>query len=153
MSTRSIIARYTLADKNNPSEWEGRYCHWDGYPSHMGEALQWIVSRDGYEKAGREIMKHEWSAIDPHRTRDEWIELRSDQWTIVEGYGIAYEKRADDIDYTFKSTEINDVFESWCEWLYIITPENTIEVYSITGGTLEQQGEPIKANLPTEVLK
>jgi hypothetical protein len=37
MSTRAVIARQT--DPDDPGCWEGRYHHWDGYPSGLGRAL------------------------------------------------------------------------------------------------------------------
>ncbi|NBR35892.1 MAG: hypothetical protein EBT80_00625 [Chitinophagales bacterium] len=151
MSTRSILARYTLNDPNNPSAWEGRYCHWDGYPSHMGEQLRWIVSRDGHKLAGDTIMKHEWSAMDAQRTSLEWKELYpSEDWNIVAGYGTAYNTN-DGYIYTHDDAEA--LSNSWCEFLYIITPENTIDVFTIEDGKIVPYGESIRADLPIEMVK
>lgn len=159
MATRSVIGRYTL-NTNAPNEWEGRYCHWDGYPNHMGEQLRLIVSRDGYRLAGNTIMKHEWSAIDALRTREEWIETRSDSWTIVDGYGIAYDDRD---KFLYTSNDLQSLSNSWCEFVYIITPENMIEVFRVEvivrdGEKIEAETklvfvESLKANIPMEVFK
>ena len=42
MSTRSIVAVAT------PSGWEGRYVHWDGYPTARGPLLADYVAEHGY---------------------------------------------------------------------------------------------------------
>lgn len=146
MATRSVIARYTL---NTPTEWEGTYCHWDGYPNHMGEQLRWIVSRDGYQLAGDTIMQHEWSAIDAQRTREEWIEMRSDAWTIVDGYGIVYNDRN---KFIYTSDDPQSLINSWCEYLYIITSENMIEVHQIIDGEIKQI-DSLRANIPMEMIR
>lgn len=42
MSTRSVIAVAT------PSGWEGRYVHWDGYPSARGPLIEDYIAEYGY---------------------------------------------------------------------------------------------------------
>lgn len=42
MSTRSVIAVAT------PTGWEGRYVHWDGYPSARGPRIEDYVAEHGY---------------------------------------------------------------------------------------------------------
>jgi len=152
MSTRSIIGRYTFSNPDAPLEWEGVYCHWDGYPKHMGEALRWIVSRDGWEKAGNALIEHTWSSIDPHRTRDQWIKDRSDQWVIREGYGIAYPLEKGEQTYVYTVPNFVDteaLKDSWCEFVYIIGPNNIIDVYSLGSGAMTQV-DTIRANVPLE---
>jgi hypothetical protein len=43
MGTRSVIA---IPEGDG---WKGRYCHWDGYPSHQAAILQALVARDGLQ--------------------------------------------------------------------------------------------------------
>jgi hypothetical protein len=71
MATRSIIAvwgseGYEIEPNikvTSTHEWFGRYCHWDGYPSHMIPALQAIIAKFGVAEAKRRIMSTSWSSI------------------------------------------------------------------------------------------
>jgi hypothetical protein len=71
MATRSIIAvwgseGYEIEPNikvTSTHEWFGRYCHWDGYPSHMIPALQTIISLFGVTEAKRKLMSTSWSSI------------------------------------------------------------------------------------------
>lgn len=59
MGTRSMILR-PVGDV-----WEGRYCHWDGYPTHLGYELLQIVQRDGLEAATKVLIDDHgrWSGL------------------------------------------------------------------------------------------
>lgn len=60
MGTRSLIL------EPHGDGFQGRYCHWDGYPEGVGAALLHIVQRDGVEMA-RKILLHDhtyWSSVD-----------------------------------------------------------------------------------------
>jgi hypothetical protein len=59
MSTRSIVS------KPDGDGWLGRYVHYDGYPSGVGQSLIEIVMRDGIETARRTIVDEHvyWSSI------------------------------------------------------------------------------------------
>jgi hypothetical protein len=71
MATRSIIAvwgseGYEIEPNikvTSTHEWFGRYCHWDGYPEHMIEALQKIIAQFGVAETKRRIMSTSWSSI------------------------------------------------------------------------------------------
>ena len=71
MATRSIIAvwgseGYEIEPDikvTSTHEWFGRYCHWDGYPSHMIPALQNIIVKFGVAEAKRKLMANSWSSI------------------------------------------------------------------------------------------
>lgn len=60
MGTRSVIA---IPEGDS---WRGRYCHWDGYPSHQGQALSAIVARDGLAVAAKTLVEdnYGWSSVD-----------------------------------------------------------------------------------------
>jgi hypothetical protein len=122
----------------------------------MGEQLRLIVSRDGYQLAGDTIMKYEWSSIDALRTREEWIEMRSDAFNVVDGYGITYPESPKTL-YTDKKLDL--LWNSWCEYLYIITPENMIEVHKIYvsdkvgSDNLVTQVDSLRANVPMEFFQ
>lgn len=139
MSTRSIVGRYTMTDPTNPKAWEGVYVHWDGYPSHMGEALATIVARDGYQLAGDTILGGSWSAIDAQRTENEWEELRGkNQFVIVDGYGIRYQDETAPFIYTHDN--LDALSDSWAEYVYIINAENVVEFYPISGPSETNNG-------------
>lgn len=99
MSTHASIQR--------PGAGRGRYVHFDGYPSGVGEQLWAIVKRDGVEKA-RQVL------VDEH---GEWRCLHTstiDTDGAVEGYGEFYPE-----------TEANDPAAWWddMEWNYVLEDE------------------------------
>ena len=125
MGTRSIIARPTEGG------FAGRYCHWDGYPEGVGQAIMEIVARDGVEKACKVLLDDHYS----------WSGLNSDQPDLagvekdyeapygsppymayqvgndinVPGYGISHADSQPDEYLTHDTAE-----EAWCEWAYVI---------------------------------
>ena len=128
MSTRSCVGRYTEG-KN----WEGVYVHWDGYPNHMGIQLQLIVARDGHELAGKTIIENgDWSSIDAFQTNEETDETHGygRSFKIVEGYGRAYDEGQKSFLLGLHSGD--ELANSWCEYLYLITKENKVECYEVS---------------------
>lgn len=66
MATRSVIARTTTAEDGESYSWEGRYHHWDGYPSGVGVTLIENLLKHGYEFMTRRLIDGEatgWSNI------------------------------------------------------------------------------------------
>lgn len=70
MSTRGVIAR------PKGDEWEGRYHHFDGYPSGLGKTLWDLIQEWGVEKAHRVL-------IDEHTG---WSTINGRDWTQEPGY-------------------------------------------------------------------
>lgn len=89
MGTRSAIA---IPDADHG--WKARYCHWDGYPSHVGEQLRRIVQRDGYVTAVRSLTEEHygWSSLDADTPADAPLgRFESDgRFAKVSGYGTSY---------------------------------------------------------------
>lgn len=86
MGTRSVIAA-TPADAAR-----GRYVHWDGYPTGVGQALLNIVRRDGLDKA-REVLTREhfgWSSVTGEGSDLAATTTDDGRFVIVPGYGLAY---------------------------------------------------------------
>lgn len=123
MGTRSVVA---IPDAEHG--WKGRYCHWDGYPSGVGEALRRIVMRDGLTPAVHTLTEAHtrWSTItavpladyeppsyDPRRVE-----------TYVDGYGEAPDDEPDgDAGWVFADGD------DWgTEWAYLLG-EGGIGVY------------------------
>lgn len=116
MGTRSVVAI------QNGDGFKGRYIHWDGYPSGVGESLLAIVQRDGVEKA-RQVLTvdhYGWSGLDSSTTADSQLGLGMDdgRFTIVPGYGTAYTTHAgqSDPDDWIES----DGADSGTEWAYVL---------------------------------
>lgn len=71
MGTRSIIAvvghegavingtEFKLSSNN----WYGRYCHYDGYPSHMVPTLQAIIKKYGVAEAKSKLLANSWTVL------------------------------------------------------------------------------------------
>lgn len=89
MSTHAAIC----AEKGIGFGFRGVYCHFDGNPGHMVEALRVIVARDGYAEAVRHLVTEQryWSFVDPDievtRTPGERIERFDSRDAAVAGYG------------------------------------------------------------------
>jgi hypothetical protein len=139
MGTRSIIA---IPDNDT---YKGRYCHWDGYPSHMGHALCAIVNRDGIKRA-RQVLTADtygWSIISPGTpsivgvTPDPdapWGSAEklaseydpSERFRVVAGYGTAYSPAEVDPGWLGPETD------AWQEWIYVLRDEG-LEVLDASG--------------------
>jgi hypothetical protein len=106
MSTRSAIAIPKGEDG-----WQGRYCHFDGYPSGVGMRLLSIVDENGLIAAIKVLTEEHtsWSIIsDAQPTHD------ATGW--VDGYGQPY----DDDDP--EGSWIQDDGDHWgTEWCYMLT--------------------------------
>jgi hypothetical protein len=109
MSTNSCIA---IPDGESI---KGRYCHWDGYASHMAKNLWAIVKRDGLEIARRvlTIENTEWSTINV----EEVDKKQPSRYTFVEGYGSAF---ADSHESAWIDGE---------EWTYVLANDKLRIVY------------------------
>jgi hypothetical protein len=85
MGTCSVIAA-TTADTER-----GRYVHWDGYPTGVGQAILDIVRRDGLDKA-RTVLTAEhfgWSSVTGDDPESDF-NREPTRFEVVPGYGIAY---------------------------------------------------------------
>ena len=122
MGTRSVIARYTPDGR-----WEGRYTHWDGYPSNMIPALAEIIARDSFATAERVLIDEHfgWSSINPAMTLEEQTESHI---VPLAGYGRYY----NDQDGESFITEWSEVKDCGAEYFYIMTPWE-IACYEVHG--------------------
>lgn len=91
MGTRSVIAR------QEGDGFKGRYCHWDGYPSHMVPALWNVVAQtfaSDVNAALRVLIEdnYGWLSIDERASANEPLRvgLNDGRFRQVEGVGIAY---------------------------------------------------------------
>jgi len=104
MSTRSVIAQTTALG------FRGRYVHYDGYPTAVGEAVRLIVARDGVEVATRILTKdhYGWASVDAagagarnavvgygeyfdDQAEGDWITNDGDSWGTEYAYAIMQE--------------------------------------------------------------
>lgn len=122
MGTRSVIARYNIDGK-----WEGRYVHWDGYPTSMMPALSEIIARDGFAAASKVLIDEHfgWSSINPNMTLEEQTEGHI---VPLPGYG-RYYTDSDNDPFIMTWEEIKGC---GAEYFYIITPYE-IECYDSYG--------------------
>ena len=126
MSTRSIIAEPTATG------WQGRYCHWDGYPQAKETELFLLVVRDGVDKVRQTIIHDHlsWSCIDPDKK--ELGTYDSDgRFKLVEGYGVAHlDMEPGEGLFTDKDSDFG-----WAEYLYILK-DDCLEMYDMGGELL-----------------
>ena len=122
MGTRSVIARYNIDGK-----WEGRYVHWDGYPTSMMPALEEIIARDGFATASRVLIDEHfgWSSIAPGMTLEEQTESHI---VPLPGYG-RYYNDSDNDPFIMTWAEVK---ECGAEYFYIITSDE-ITCYDVYG--------------------
>ena len=131
MGTRSVIAT-PYGDS-----WRGRYCHWDGYPTHMGETLWALVARDGLETVRRVLTEEHygWSNLslkqgpefdDVHATM-----YGDGRFAPVGGYGVAYtdtiipgmgENGKPYQQVTEDAWHTPDE-DDWTEWFYVLADD------------------------------
>lgn len=122
MGTSSVIA--TPAGSLG---WKGRYVHWDGYPTGVGESLRRIINRDGVLEAVRRLTqdRYGWSNIDPEEAGPVPDYMQDGRFATEVGYGTAYTTAAG------QSTEDEWVTrdgDDWgTEWAYVVQ-EGAIEV-------------------------
>lgn len=124
MGTRSVIAKPT-----EDGSWRGRYCHWDGYPSHMIPELSRIIAEKGYDRAVDVLIHFNagWSGLTANPVLGEGY--KDGRFKTVSNYGIAY---------TVKSGQASwddwigpDDVDSWCEYAYVLHPDR-IDVWEHT---------------------
>ena len=122
MGTRSVIARYNIA-----GQWEGRYVHWDGYPTSMMPALEEVIARDGFATASRILIDEHfgWSSIAPGMTLEEQTEIHI---VPLPGYG-RYYTDSDNDPFIMTWAEVK---ECGAEYFYIITSDE-IACYDVYG--------------------
>lgn len=91
MGTRCVIA-FATDDLN----WEGRYCHWDGYPESKLPQLETLIARDGVDKVRKTILStFGWSTLDTDAP-EAFDETTTDpghgdgRFYVVKGYGTGY---------------------------------------------------------------
>jgi hypothetical protein len=134
MGTRSVIA---IPDAEHG--WKGRYVHWDGYPSGVGEVLRRIVNRDGYATAVHTLTQvhYGWSSLHPEQSGEQsslGFGYTDGRFAAVAGYGTAYttaqgQSSADD-------WILADGDDCGTEWAYLLG-EGGIAVYERRFGTPE----------------
>lgn len=116
MGTRSIIA------KVDGDGFIGRYCHWDGYPSHMlPELVHVLTHHDGGPVAALEVLlAHDWSSISHEKCElGEWDDP-SRGFAPVPGVGIAHDEGGPTwLEYHGEAGGMN----TDCEWVYAIDAE------------------------------
>ena len=145
MGTRSVIA--VPLDGG----FQGRYCHWDGYPTGVGKDLQALVNRDGLDTVIRVLTQdnYGWSGLmldmgaefdtdfgydaDGIAARNAFIAEhgrypqtdpgRGDgRFRAVEGYGTAYTTVAGQSSPDEWIRHTDT--DTWCEWGYILNPDH-----------------------------
>lgn len=138
MGTRSVVAIPL------DGGFKGRYIHWDGYPSGVGENLLDIVRRDGVERAVQVLTEENygWSSLNstgPGEFGPGYEDPgRGDgRFRAVEGYGTAYTTAG---GQSSPEEWITDSSDDWgTEWAYVINP-NWITVLQRRWGTPESDG-------------
>jgi len=122
MSTRSIIA---IPEGDG---WKGRYVHYDGYPTGVGQTVWHIVKTAGLAEAARILTSKPigWSGISDNPDGTPPINPGYDH---EPGYGYAYIPEDDTEDWWIHST---DTDKSWCEWYYILA-DNGLWVGTLDG--------------------
>lgn len=119
MGTRSVVA------VQQGDDFKGRYIHWDGYPSAVGESLLAIVQRDGVERA-RQVLTEEnygWSNLAPAGAQL-GAGYDDGRFALVEGYGVAYttkDGQSSESDWILGSGD-----DSGTEWAYILSDDELV---------------------------
>lgn len=141
MGTRSIVA---VPDAEHG--FRGRYIHWDGYPSGVGEALRTIVNRDGYDFAVKVLTEQHygWSSVNGAETQELGSGQTDGRFAAVPGYGVAYTTSTGGFQSVPQSSPDDwhfgdDAKDTWCEWAYVLG-ESEIGVFRPDGGRWVQVG-------------
>jgi hypothetical protein len=120
MSTRWVLGKY----QPGSDRWEGRYVHFDGYPTAAGPVVYGLVAELGAQGVVDQV-------IDAHRNG--WSYLES-PWAGSKCY--CHQGRADQQSPDDEWVTSYDP-DSWCEWAYILDPDqNAVLVFKsyVTGG-------------------
>ena len=91
MSTRSVIARTVNPDEKEQIWFEGRYHHWDGYPSGLG-AMLWELYHGHFNRDIKAMMK---VLIDDHPAG--WSTICNKDFNFEPGY-VEYDSENPDDD-------------------------------------------------------
>jgi hypothetical protein len=132
MATRSVVARQL-----ENGELEGRYVHWDGYPTHMMGVLSEFIRRDGYETTCRVLLDEHngWSFLSPFQQEDD--DTFGNHIEIKEYWGKYY---TDTPNEPFIKT-FEEAIECYAEYIYVIVAKENdpveIHCYSLDYGTVE----------------
>lgn len=138
MGTRSVVAVQT------GDTFKGRYIHWDGYPSGVGEQILTIVKRDGVEKARQVLtVKHYgWSGLDTEQKAGKAslsVGMQDGRFAAVKGYGVAYttaqgQSKADDW--------VTSDGDDWgTEWAYILRDNELVVLERVYSGDADDTSE------------
>jgi hypothetical protein len=132
MATRSVVARHS-----ENGELEGRYVHWDGYPTHMMGVLSEFIRRDGYETTCRVLLDEHngWSFLSPFQQEDD--DTFGDHIETKEHWGKYYTDTPND---PFIKT-FEEAIACYAEYIYVIVAKENdpveIHCYSLDYGTVE----------------
>lgn len=124
MGTRSVIAIPT------DSGFRGRYCHWDGYPSHQLPALFGIVARLGVDVARRTLTEdhRSWShLVTPDRPASTDSLLGAGG--TLPGVGVFHTDLSAHEDPWITNRDT----DSWCEWAHVLN-DGGVAVFEATSG-------------------
>lgn len=121
MSTRSVVATGTVEG------WKGRYVHFDGYPTGVGESVRQIVPRDGVETTVWNLIhdNYGWSSVDAEFGKELDEFLRDGRFVRVDGYGVAYTTEQGQSSPDDWQTDSN-ADPLWIEWVYLIQDEGIV---------------------------
>jgi hypothetical protein len=121
MGTRSVVA--VPLDGG----FQGRYVHWDGYPTGVGLALAHLVLRDGLDTVVRTITEdhYGWSNLDPRQPYSglpTMLGYDDGRFVAVEGYGVAY---TEEQGQSAPDQWIRNTGDDWgTEWAYVLNPDH-----------------------------
>lgn len=125
MGTRSVIARGTALDN-----WQGRYCHWDGYPSGVGRDL-FQLYQGHFQRDAAAMLK---ALLDDHRG---WSHVSGD-WNLEPGFGskngpecYCHGERSEKFRWYYSSDGREE------EYTYIINPETHTMLMRLHNGVVE----------------
>ncbi|MET9265292.1 hypothetical protein [Amycolatopsis sp. NPDC004079] len=153
MPTRSLIG--ILSDDGR--SYRARYCHSDGYPTHMlpvlGEALHKHHAGDLAPLAAA-LLRHDWAYLAPGSAADEAHDggQRSDRLQPTAGVGFHYagSRELEPINGT-----LDEDAGGSATWLYLISGDE-IRVHYETGGAWAHFGDYGSAELahldPTDLI-
>lgn len=126
MGTRSIIG---IPDGDG---FRGRYAHWDGYPSWMGQQLHALVQRDGVDAVRTMLTETHtgWSVIDSTMAAGK----EGQSGPIEPGWGSYYDEQ--DVGWIEHTDQ-----DAWdIEWAYVLR-DDRITVHQPTGSPRRRRFE------------